>query len=566
MPPLRQATRRYPDLASFLAEHESTLSKGALLLPADQAGGELAPEIKLDLVLPLVGRVGPVAAQVVARMPDGGVALRLPDAPAALEAGVRKVLDAIDEVRRYLVATGELVPRAELDLLLEERAAALAAPSAEPEPPSASAVEVDPAVFIEDEEPAPEVDEAASSVETQEEPPPAPRPRGVPTLAVDGLQPSLTGPLGDGTLRRALIALALSRETGALRVRTADGQTRLGYWRAGGPVAWRSDPQIEEEALGRLLLKSGQVSAEQLEEAWGLMERTGCRQGEALIALGALQAPQLPLVLTRQAEFVLMRILQEKSGSWAFFPLDALPDAFEAPPVPVAGLLTRAFITHARKLPPAQLKAALKKAMDSTLTLRPEAVSALRDLRYSREEALVLDLVRVGPRPVAELLERGPAPFDVAAPLIWALLDLGIAELGKKESREARNQRAAAALGAKKSQVTSGTPFEVLELHWICLPEEIERSRQRLKAELSPAVLGELDPEMEALSREVVAAIDAAAALLLDPKRRRALRKRLIAPEDLERCVELLRAAAGEAEDEGKARVARAKAEELAAG
>jgi len=608
MPPVRQATRRYPDLGSFLREHEATLSKGALLLPADQVGGEPAPELKLDFALPLVGRVGPALAQVVARLPDGSVALRLPEIPPQVEEGFKRVYAAIDEVKQHLLSTGALVSREEVEELraeleelrawAEEEGAYVDEPTASPEAAPLAGPEVAPTAAPEvvptapapptrhqeaettggeadedeiiDDEPTgaggPTVAVAASAPAPA--PPPPQRERGVPSFEAAGRGPTAAGALGDPSLRHLLVALSLGRQRGALRVETPDGRVRTGYWEAGGPVAWRADPPVEEEHLGRLLLRSGQVTEGQLQAAGVIMQRQGRLQGEALVAIGALQASQLLQVLTRQSEFILMRVLQERSGRWAFYALDALPEPFRTPPVAVAAALLKALVSQARRLPVAQLRGALKKSWELTVTLKPTAVPALREYRYTREEATVLDALRVGGRLVSELLESGPVSFDIAAPLVWALIELGLVEQVQRESAEER-QRLLEMLEERRARVDRGAPFDLLELHWICLPEEIQRNADRILRELSPEVLGSLEPGPQQLAQNLRTAVDMAARLLLDPDRRRAIRRTFVAAEDITRCAELLREAAVEARssgDHGRAKVAEAKAAELLGG
>ena len=73
--PVRHATRRWKDLGAFLKDWNGTMQAGAVFLPADAVDGELMGEFKLDLDLPIVGRVGPVRAQVVQRLPDGSAGL-----------------------------------------------------------------------------------------------------------------------------------------------------------------------------------------------------------------------------------------------------------------------------------------------------------------------------------------------------------------------------------------------------------------------------------------------------------------------------------------------------------
>lgn len=609
MPPVRQATRRYADLGSFLREYETTLSKGALLLPADQAGGELAPEIKLDFLLPLVGRVGPAPAQVVARLPDGSAALRLPELPPQVEEGFKKVYAAIEEVRQHLVSTGALVAREEVEALRaeledlrswaeEEGAYVEDEDTDEPGPPPVAPPQVEAAPVqaarveeeagedeivddIIDETPAEDEDEIIDDEQTGPRAPapvsaptppaaaaPAPafRERGVPVLELSKRAPSASGALGDPSLRRLLVALSLGRNRGALRVETPDGRVRTGYWEAGGPVAWRADPPVEDEQLGKLLLRSGQVTEGQIQAASVIMQRQGRLQGEALVAIGALQASQLMQVLTRQSEFILMRVLQEKAGRWAFYALDELPEPFKTPPVPVAAALLKALVSQARRLPVAQLRGALKKSLELTVLLKPAAIVALREYRYTREEATLLDALRVGGRLVGELLESGPVSFDIAAPLVWALVELGLVEPVQRESAEER-QRLLDQLEVRRARVDRGAPFELLELHWICLPEEVQRNAERIQRELSAEVLGTLDPPTERLVESLRTAVEMAARLLMDADRRRAIRRTFVAADDIERCAELLREAAVEARrsgDHGKAKVAEAKANELA--
>ncbi len=591
MPPLRQVTRKYPDLDSFFQDYHGTLAHGALLVPADQAGGELSPELKLDLMLPVVGRVGPINAQVVSRLPDGSFALRIPEMPPSVSAAMKRVVDSVEEVRRYLVGRGELVPVGELNALREELERLRSAGPARAEVVVQAAEEPD----IEDEliddveEELPPAPPVAPVARVAPAPPVAPvvapapaAPRVAPVAAVAPVAPPvrvrglakvplvgtplMKGALGDASLRRGLVGLALGSETGALQVTTPDRRVRIGYWRAGGPVAWRADPAMDDERLGQLLLKSGQLDQAQLKAAEVQMERAQQRQGEALVALGVVPAANLPALLARQAEFVLMRVMQERAGSWAFYRLGELPEAFPAPPVAAASLMFRAVLNQARKVPIASVTGALKKSGDRTVYLRTEAVLALRDGRYSREEATVLDALRVAPQPLTAFTEHGPAPLEVAGPMVYALLELGLADVGKGEDRDAQAKRAVEAITARAEIVEKGSPFDALDLHWICVQDEVTRNLARIKAELSPSVLGDLPAEHRPALAALMGRLDMVGTSLMARSGRRQARLRLVAEEDLERCAELLSAASAEARkagDEARARMAAAKAEDL---
>ncbi|MDP6932038.1 MAG: hypothetical protein QGG40_03940, partial [Myxococcota bacterium] len=59
---VRQATRTYSGLKELLEAVQGNWKQQTVMLPAGTVDGDLANEIKLDLVLPGAGRVGPLQA------------------------------------------------------------------------------------------------------------------------------------------------------------------------------------------------------------------------------------------------------------------------------------------------------------------------------------------------------------------------------------------------------------------------------------------------------------------------------------------------------------------------
>src|SRR5436190_20753764 len=80
--PTRQVTRRYATLEEFLGEIRATLSRGGLFLTPTHVGGEAAKEITLDLDVAVIGRIGPIPAQMVHAEPGRGWGFRLVDVAA----------------------------------------------------------------------------------------------------------------------------------------------------------------------------------------------------------------------------------------------------------------------------------------------------------------------------------------------------------------------------------------------------------------------------------------------------------------------------------------------------
>ena len=109
----RRATRKYSDLASFFEDLDEHLKGGFCLLPAGSFRGELAPEIKLDLMVPVAGRIGPITAQVVQRAPDGSVGLQLPEFESETGRALAKLDRTLEEVGSFLLSSGRLAEPAE---------------------------------------------------------------------------------------------------------------------------------------------------------------------------------------------------------------------------------------------------------------------------------------------------------------------------------------------------------------------------------------------------------------------------------------------------------------------
>ena len=350
---VRSATRRYPSLRAFLEDWQATMRLGAITLPPGTIVGEPAAEMKIDLVMPVAGRLGPIEAQLWHQLPDGTVALRVQEWPPAVKQGMDAVFDTVADLRSWFVQSGQLNSGdhnaiAELEKLrarirqLESRPATVVVHSGEGAPAGDSGKVIT------------GYDEVGKPIFA----------RGLAIPDVTELAPTLAGKLGDRSLRDAVMEMAMERVTGLLTIRYANGKTRWGFWHRGGPVGFRSDPIAEDEVLGVLLFRAGQLKREQLEESLNLMETTGVRQGEALVEMGVFTFAQLVLLLQKQCEFVFQRTIKETGGEWAFHVLDTLPERFIAPPLRAPSLLFRALRTHAKDLPAEELSNTLRPWLD----------------------------------------------------------------------------------------------------------------------------------------------------------------------------------------------------------
>ena len=548
---VRTATRRWADLETFLREYPSTLKVHALVLPAECfAGDEPAPELKVDLLLPIVGRVGPVAAQVVARMPDGGVATRLPELPPAVETALRELLGHVEGVKAWLLASRQVVlpgavPVAAVPVAGPAELAALRGRVRELE------------LALEASRATPVSSAAGADAGTPEEA--AARPRGLAVPDVSGLAPVLSGSFGDESFRDALMALAGEHATGLLTVDLLgqDGvrRTRWGFWHRGGPVGWRAEPIDEQEVLGVLLFRAGRVTQEQLEESLARMEARGCRQGEALVDMGVIPFGELVLLLQRQCDFVLQRVLREERGAWTFHALPELPERFLAPPLRVPGLLFRALVQTARGMAADEITAALRPWQQQFIYVAEGADALLAEMKFGDAETQFLSLIREKPWRLREVFSVSNLSRGQTAVVLWCLAKLKLVTF-KVEGAAVRNAaEIARTLDQRARQVAAGSPFDRLGVHWICTAADVAAAWRAVDAEFGPAsVAARWGAENAQRVAQIHAAFRDAHAALSDDARRRDLRAGLVPRTTLVESAELLSKKGGMAVMKGDAR------------
>lgn len=515
---VRSATRRYADLPSFLREYGTTLAVGAIVLPAGTIDGEAAAEMKIDLMLPMIGRVGPIDGQVVARLPDGGTALRVNEFPADVLAAFSQVNRIVEDLKLWLVESGQL---AVADTARDDEIEALRR-------------------RVHELETRPVMTRAAPGVRVSEAPADGPRERGLAIPDVQGMETALEGRLGDRSLRDALMELAIARATGLLTLELPDGRVRWGLWYKGGPVGWRAEPIDEQEVLGVLLFRAGQITKEQLAQSIEIMESTGGRQGEALIDMGVFGFAQLVLLLQKQTEFVLQRVLRETAGVWSFTILDDLPEKYINPPLRVASLLFRALRTHAKEMPAEELAGALREWLDRYVFLAQGSERVFEEMKLTTEEQAFVKIVQGTSFRLRELFAVSSLSRTGTAGMVWALADLNLLEFRDEEAAERMDERVAREVEGRMAGVGKGTLFDMLDLHWICTGPEVEAAYKKLSDDFRPDRTARWDPKYAAKVVEIRASFEKAYAELRNDTKRREYRATIVERSKIEQSAEML--------------------------
>ncbi len=447
------------------------------------------------------------------------------------------LFEAIEAVKAWLLSTGQVLPAGATSALQErvdrlEAAAHLPAPapsegeSARPAP--TTNLSADPSA-------APPKAAGVAAPEAA-----APASRGFRVPNVQAADAARSGSLGDRSLQDAMLDLAVQRTTGLLVLHCADGRKRVGFWNKGGPVGFRTDPVQEAEVLGVLLFKAGQVDKAQLAESLERMKRTGQRQGEAFIEMGLMTFSQLIMVLGKQTEFVLQRVLAETAGTWEFHDLDSLPEQFLPPPVRVPSLLYRSLVAKARSLPAEQLAAAYRKNIDQYIHFNEKVSSILADVQFDAAERKILEIMHSNTWRMREVFSMSPISRQGTAAVLWAMVELQFLEFDRDEDAERYLRRVSEMVDRKRRQLRKCTHFEVLDVHWISLPEEIEAGYQRLREETDPSNYTGLSQELVDGLMTIRARMDESHALLMNDARRREYRKTFLEPMMISQSAELL--------------------------
>ena len=130
-----------------------------------------------------------------------------------------------------------------------------------------------------------------------------------------------------------------SNQRTGLVVLDVDGVERFALVQSGKIVAWRSDPIIEEETLGQLLLRSEQIERAELQDALEKMGQTGQRLGQVLQGMDILTEAQVNAAIHSQLVYVFQKVLAMRTGEFQFYGFQSLPEMYPWKPIQPVSLL-----------------------------------------------------------------------------------------------------------------------------------------------------------------------------------------------------------------------------------
>ncbi|MGC6509180.1 MAG: hypothetical protein ACON4U_12245 [Myxococcota bacterium] len=521
----RRATRSFESTQAFMDAYEGELTNRSLSLPAKSyRGKEIANSIKLDIVVPDYDRIGPISATVVFRAPDGSVAVQLEELPEQIATVYEDIKKSRFGAVQPYIDSGLVVLAAEYEALKQSFEALQA------DIPNQVQAAVQQALSELNKQHEDELQKLRSEL--------ANRPvggggqqrtftRGLIIPPTEHLTPSHTASFEKGEYLDFLMKISSGFKTGLLVIQ--DGQqTRYGYFEKGSPMAWRSEPLIQDEVLGMLLLQAKQITEEQVGESLRIMEEKQIRQGEAFMELKLITYPQLIMILGKQVEFIFDRTINMKTGSALFYELENLPETFIVPKISLGSVLYRRRYTESRHMSFDEIGRFTAAHINHYVYYTEQAHQFVETMGLTKEEAKLAKIIGTKPYRLREIFSISPLSRSKTSSFFYAFDSFGLFEYSETEGGVRSREQFAERVRSLVRVLQRGSLFDILEVHWICLPNEVEKAYQNKKAEFSDERLGSLLQEYDSEIAQIRNQVKKAYQMLKTDSSRREYRLKVV--------------------------------------
>ena len=292
---------------------------------------------------------------------------------------------------------------------------------------------------------------------------------------------------------------------------------------------WQA-PHPESIALSTLLLRGGQLDAEQLARATARARSRACSLEQALLELKLLSARHL--ALTRRAR--ILYVLAPDGARWqrgqaTFYALNEPPALDPSTRVELGTHLFGRTFKALQALAEPELQAQLSRLGAGPFLLREKPGLGRRQLAASPQVTPVVQALLDGPCRPARLLERDlPEPTIAAALLALHHFDL-LHTLAPTHRQAASGDEAFEdpeidALRRLEARVESDDHFAFLDLHWSAYSALVQRAYLKRREQVLSA---ELSTDLRPLKERLLARLDQAHTALIHPQQRADYRDRL---------------------------------------
>ena len=249
---------------------------------------------------------------------------------------------------------------------------------------------------------------------------------GVPTTTSDSERLSINGTLSETGLPRILHNLYSLRATGLLHLEH-NNVKKVVYIRNGYPIFVRSN--LVREFLGQMLVRTGHLNDEELQQSLEIAKEKGQRHGVALIEMGLITPHQLNDVLRNQVLEKLLDTFAWADGSYRFMQAREFKQGITSIDLSPANLILQGLRDHASR---EQVLQILAPHLDHYLQLAESPLYRFQEIQLSVNEQRILTGCQ-GSTTLRDVLKRHLLSRKEAEPLLATLLSTGIL-VGRLES------------------------------------------------------------------------------------------------------------------------------------
>ena len=167
----------------------------------------------------------------------------------------------------------------------------------------------------------------------------------------------------------------------------------------------------------------------------------------------------------------------------------------------------------------------LRPSLDRYVKFSDDFVALAKNLKLRKEERRFVEVVGSKSWRMREIFSVSPLSRLNTAATIWAFSELGFFNFKDTEDDARYLHRVETLIGRKRKQITGGTLFDMLDLHWISVSEEVRTAYNRLMEEFDPTAFNSIPAEMVDQINEIRNQVEEAYQVLSSDARRREYRK-----------------------------------------
>jgi tetratricopeptide (TPR) repeat protein len=274
------------------------------------------------------------------------------------------------------------------------------------------------------------------------------------------------------------------RRSGILRVHRDARTCKAIYFDLGSLVNISSTPFSAAECLGRLIERAGYIDQKKVVESLVAAKGSGRRQGEELVAMGAIRRDLLGAMLSVQVEYKAAEILEWGRGFWTFEEASSLFDRVSRIETSVPRLL---FNLVWKRYPAARLADQLRQRGEMYVGKTEAPIYELDEFGFGAALRKFVTIAIEKDSPLKRVLVVSNLKPEQTQRMLWALYLTGMMGF-YDDSREDRGAALIVDLNNELKTVEREPYFDILHIHWTADTAMVEKSYARLSAEMEHAI------------------------------------------------------------------------------